>query len=90
MTTEIREMANKKLHSIALGLKELEEFRKDPKCPNCKSKNFKLEKLLNPKNPFKKFREFPIYVCGDCGYWTPITDRWTWYPPTLRDSEEKQ
>ncbi len=66
---------------ISLGVREMEELRRNPKCPNCGSKDIRLDKILNPENPLPKFREFPIYKCGECGYWTPLTDRWTWHPP---------
>jgi len=66
---------------ISLGVRGMEKLRRDPKCPNCGSKDIRLDKILNPENPLPQFREFPIYKCGECGYWTLLTDRWTWHPP---------
>ncbi len=70
--------------SISLGHKQMMELRKDPKCPNCSSKEIELDKIENPENPLPQFRVVHIYKCGECGYWTPITDKWTWYPPEMK------
>ena len=72
---------------IRLGYDGMVALRDDPKCPNCSSKDIKLDKILNPENPLPQFREMPIYKCGGCGYWTPITDKWTWYPPEEGEDE---
>ena len=72
---------------ISLGHKQMMELRRDPKCPNCSSKDIKLDKIENPENPLPQFRVVHIYKCGGCGYWTPITDKWTWYPPEDEGNE---